>query len=325
MMRYFRQTKHALSFPEFQELATENKKDLETNFKKAFKDMEVSHFRKLSRMQVNCDQATQMFMEDRLKRVMNYATTLLHADITKFTKLMYDMTEYQGQLQHGLSNCITYVEKNSQAEHFERAGLSFDLCYGNEVVTLIKFLTNFTRLAEDLTQKVYKEKHTKIELIKAEGTEEPPKVPPKVPPTMKEPPTKEPQTTKKPLTKKPPTTEGPPTDLEDGDDQEESGSGSGSGSGDKEDKPVPEKTNSKPIPEEKPTPTPEKKVKHEPTKPSISTPVSKEEEKPTTEPNLDAAKEFFNNLEPGPVIIDTKKVDEEEPEPDNKPLSKGVL
>ncbi len=268
MTRYFKQTKQTITQPEFEELAFENKKDVEANFQKAFKDIEVNHFRKLSRMQTDCDDNIELYMDDRLQLVMDYATTLLKVEKAQFSQLLTEMIEYQNQLQSGLSSCIAYMEKNKEREHFERAGMYYDLCYGTEVITLIEFITKFTTLAEQLA---HEPKEKDIVQLPVETT-------PK----------------------------SPTEDLE-AKNYEASGKGEHTNPPKKVEKTEEKPTATVPMKytemekETKPSP------QTDPSKPPITRskpPTTSEESKPptTTDPNLDLEKEFVNSLEPGPVL-----------------------
>lgn len=303
LTRYFKQTKQTVNQPEFEELAFENKKDVEANFRKAFKDIEVNHYRKLSRMQTRCDDDIKLYMDDRLQLVMDYATTQLQVDKIRFSQLLFEMSEYQSQLQNGLSSCITYMEKNNKREHFERAGMYYDLCYGTEVIILIEFITKFNTLAEQLAQ----EPKEKVIVQLPEK------------PVVNEIPTNVIVIEPKPSTT--PEAESPPEDLEG--DEDENYEASGKGENTNPPKKV-EKTEEKPtatVPvkyteiekETKPSPQtdPSKPPITRSKLPTTSEPTELPKESTTTkDPKLDLVKEFVNSFEPGPVILPMNDKDE---------------
>ena len=155
MRRYYRQAKQTISQPDFEELSRENRKDLETNFRKAFKDIEVNHLKKLSHLQMSCDKSVDMFMADKLKEVLQYVSTLLQRDPVQFAQLLFDIAAYRDQLQYGLNSCMAYLDSNSEREHFEQAGNLFQLCYGPEVLLLVRFIANITEQADKMSSEKF--------------------------------------------------------------------------------------------------------------------------------------------------------------------------
>ena len=155
MMRYYKQAKQTISQPDFEELSRENRKDLETNFRKAFKDFEVHHLRKLSRMQTSCDRNIELFMADKMKEIMEYISTLLQTDPVQFVQLLFDINEYRDQLEEGINSCMEYISSKKEQEQFQNAGNIFELCYGTEAIVLIRFIHNITKQSDKMSNEKF--------------------------------------------------------------------------------------------------------------------------------------------------------------------------
>ncbi len=321
LMLYFKQTLDTVEPLEFEELASENKKDIEKNFHKTLKEMEHSRLRKLSSMQSRCDDNIELYMDERLRVIMDYASTMHQAEEAEFSKLLANMIAYQSQLETGLNSCIDYMERNSEKEHFENAGSFYDLCYGNEVQLLDRLITQFIALARELAGEPgekdivqlklpdVKPDTTKIEVHELPIPEEPkPEIDPE---EVNEVPPK--------IVVEEPRPEPLPDGLEDDEDIEYELSGNGKPEEthtlppkeieQKKDKPMTAILKKLTEPTREPSPRTESK-----TSPTDSNPTElpKESEASTKfdsplttiDPKLNIANTFLNSLEPGPVIIE---------------------
>ncbi len=302
LMHYFKHTQRTVVQPEFELLSGENKKDIEENFHNTFKDIEVSHLQKLSRMQTRCDEEIELYMDNRLELVMDYATTIRQADEAEFDQLLANMNAYQSQLENGLNDCLDYMERNKKKEHFEKAGMYYDLCYGNEVIILDKLITKFITLAQKLTEEPGEKEivqlpvTAKIELHEIPIPEEkkPEIVPTEIPEEVV---IEEPQS----------DIESSPEDLEDDEDSDYEPSGKGE----------PEKTSTIPLTEKSTTlSVPEMTTFSETTTADLKQKIAEAEttelaEMTTVSESVATtvgqkqkiAEEFLNSREPGPVII----------------------
>ena len=87
MSQYYQEAEKVILNPRFEKLVNENRRDIETNFENAFRELEKSRDKKLKRLESKCSKALDVFIDGRLQEALKYAETLMVQDPAEYTKL----------------------------------------------------------------------------------------------------------------------------------------------------------------------------------------------------------------------------------------------
>ena len=137
LQKYFNDTEKIISKPEFEELSSENRVDIEENFRNAFREIDAELTRKLHQLRVKCDTLLESFINRNVITTVLYAENVIQRDPAQFMQLTFEVSSYSLQLRKLMSWCPNPRKHSQIIRIAEGVSVSVkELCQGDLTLVL---------------------------------------------------------------------------------------------------------------------------------------------------------------------------------------------
>ena len=139
LVKYHQSLEKVVFNPTFEDMAGEDRTEVEANFRRSLKHFEKERNKELLKVQANCDSSQQEWVTTKFMSAVNYAKKILNSDRQQYRELIVEMQSYRAKMQRHLATCRHGDQSFGQL-----------YCYVEELDTLLQLIDNFLEIMDNI-------------------------------------------------------------------------------------------------------------------------------------------------------------------------------